>query len=99
MIKKLTKYIGGFTVAGIIELVTYIVLPKASADIWCHRASYSASLPLLYYIVLFLSVVFFTIYAIRNKFKGLTFPLCFVLLAIIHTTFLMWSLNCSCGDP
>lgn len=98
MMRKLSKYVAGLAVTGIIELVTFIALPKASTDIWCHRASFFASMPFLYYIVLLLSLVFFTIYVIRTKFKGLTIPLLFILLAIIHTTFLMWSLSCSCGD-
>jgi hypothetical protein len=99
MMKNWNKYIVSLTLVGVIELVTYFLLPKARADIWNHQASYSSYIPFLYYLILLLSIVSFFIYLFKNTSNKLTIPLFLIFLAIVHTTYLMWSLNCSCGDP
>lgn len=99
MIKNKRKYFISLTIIVILETITYFLLPQTRYDIWNHIASNFSIIPIYYYITLLLFFVFFIIYMALKKNNNLEIPLLLIFTVLIHITYLMWSLDCSCGNP
>ena len=90
-------FVGGLLVAVGVELATFLMRPKLQSIRWAH----SSELAFVWYVDLLLLIfVLLALFAslFINKLKFLRWSLAMVLLALIHSNYILWSLECSCEN-
>jgi hypothetical protein len=88
------KYLVGLTIVCVIELVTYIALPTMQDYQNAHMTGMDW-LPLSYILTLIGCLIVLFIRLWKKKNIPTTINLSFVVLALVHTTYLIWTIECS----
>jgi multidrug transporter EmrE-like cation transporter len=96
MNKKLIFF--SLLIAGVIEVVTYMLLPKLQAV----RSAHDGSLDYVWVIYLIaLILVSLTLFAnfFFRKMKARNMPIAIIFLVMAHVNYVVWTIECSCGNP
>ncbi len=94
---KWTKIIISLTISIAIELCTFKILPTLQEHRYRHEASNFDYIPLLYLLTSVSALTLLIISLTKYKLYDVKVALSLITLTLFHTTYLMWSIECSCG--
>jgi hypothetical protein len=96
--KNFLYYFAGISVAVLVEFFAYCLSEKLQLLRLAHDGSLDW-LPLVYIFILAVSVILLMVRFPKTKFNSKNISLSLIVLALFHTTYQMWAIKCSCGEP
>ena len=88
-------YFVSLTMVLLIEVATHLLFPKLQAIRWAHSDEFRY-VWWIYLCVLLIALILLIINLVTEKVRGGNLPLTLIILALLHTNYVVWTIECSC---